>query len=109
MKFLLKKNYHHIVNNMTEQVEQKTRTNVALKYPPRYDVIIFNDDFTPVEFVIKLLVEIFNKNLKSAKDLTLEIHESGSAVAGTTEKNILGKALTSPTGIVTATSLAAGF
>jgi ATP-dependent Clp protease adaptor protein ClpS len=46
-------------------------------------VIIFNDDFTPVEFVIKLLVEIFNKNLKSAKDLTLEIHESGSAVAGT--------------------------
>ena len=68
---------------MTEQVEQKTRTNVALKYPPRYDVIIFNDDFTPVEFVIKLLVEIFNKNLKSAKDLTLEIHESGSAVAGT--------------------------
>ena len=29
---------------MTEQVEQKTRTNVALKYPPRYDVIIFNDD-----------------------------------------------------------------
>ena len=68
---------------MTEQVEQKTRTNVALKYPPRYDVIIFNDDFTPVEFVIKLLVEIFNKNLKSAKDLTLEVHESGSAVAGT--------------------------
>ena len=38
---------------MTEQVEQKTRTNTALKYPPRYDVIIFNDDFTPVEFVIK--------------------------------------------------------
>tara|TARA_B100000902_G_scaffold34893_1_gene41974 strand:- start:63659 stop:63961 length:303 start_codon:yes stop_codon:yes gene_type:complete len=68
---------------MTEQVEQKTRTNVGLKYPPRYDVIIFNDDFTPVEFVIKLLVEIFNKNLKSAKDLTLEVHESGSAVAGT--------------------------
>ena len=30
---------------MTEQVEQKTRTNVALKYPPRYDVIIFNWKF----------------------------------------------------------------
>ena len=54
MNGLQRLSYHHIVDNMTEQVEQKTRTNTALKYPPRYDVIVFNDDFTPVEFVIKL-------------------------------------------------------
>ena len=47
-----------------EAVKQKTA--VELRYPPRYDVIIFNDDYTPVEFVIKLLVEIFNKNVDTA-------------------------------------------
>lgn len=64
-----------------EAVKQKTA--VELRYPPRYDVIIFNDDYTPVEFVIKLLVEIFNKNVDTAKELTMTVHEHGQAVAGT--------------------------
>ena len=68
---------------MTEQVEQKTRTNTALKYRLGMMLLFLMTILIPVEFVIKLLVEIFNKNLKSAKDLTLEVHESGSAVAGT--------------------------
>ena len=64
-----------------EAVKQKTA--VELRYPPRYDVIIFNDDYTPVEFAIKLLVEIFNKNVDTAKELTMTVHEHGQAVAGT--------------------------
>ena len=64
-----------------EAVKQKTA--VELRYPPRYDVIIFNDDYTPVEFLIKLLVEIFNKNVDTAKELTMTVHEHGQAVAGT--------------------------
>ena len=64
-----------------EAVKQKTA--VELRYPPRYDVIIFNDDYTQVEFVIKLLVEIFNKNVDTAKELTMTVHEHGQAVAGT--------------------------
>ena len=64
-----------------EAVKQKTA--VELRYPPRYDVIIFNDDYTPVEFVIKLLVEILNKNVDTAKELTMTVHEHGQAVAGT--------------------------
>ena len=64
-----------------EAVKQKTA--VELRYPPRFDVIIFNDDYTPVEFVIKLLVEIFNKNVDTAKELTMTIHDHGQAVAGT--------------------------
>ena len=64
-----------------EAVKQKTA--VELRYPPRYDVIIFNDEYTPVEFVIKLLVEIFNKSVDTAKELTITVHEHGQAVAGT--------------------------
>ena len=55
---------------------------VILKYPNRFKVIVLNDDYTPMEFVIKLLVEIFHKKLENAKDITLEIHETGQAVVG---------------------------
>ena len=37
---------------------------VVLKYPSRYKVVILNDDYTPMEFVIKLLVEVFHTTLK---------------------------------------------
>jgi|TARA_B100002019_G_scaffold291296_1_gene311086 ATP-dependent Clp protease adaptor protein ClpS len=60
----------------------KTRATTKLEYPNRYNVIIYNDDYTPMEFVIKLLIEVFNKNLKTAKDITMEIHNNTSAVAG---------------------------
>ena len=65
----------------TEQTSTKTTTTVA--YPDRFNVIIFNDDFTPMDFVIQLLIEIFNRNLDEAKDITLTIHEKGQAIAGT--------------------------
>ena len=45
----------------------KTKTSTELRYPSRFNVVIYNDDFTPVEFVITLLIEIFNKNITSAK------------------------------------------
>jgi len=64
------------------QEKVKTRTATELAYPPRFNVVIYNDDYTPMEFVIRLLIEVFNKNLKSAKDLTMEIHNNHSAVAG---------------------------
>jgi len=66
---------------MTQEAT-KTRTKTQLTYPQRFNVIIFNDDFTPMEFVIKLLVEVFNKNVTSAKELTMEVHNNGQAVAG---------------------------
>ena len=64
-----------------EQVE--TRDKVELVYPHRYNVLLLNDDYTPMDFVIQLLIEIFNRNLDEAKDITLTIHEKGQAIAGT--------------------------
>jgi ATP-dependent Clp protease adaptor protein ClpS len=60
----------------------KTKTKSQLGYPPRYNVVIFNDDFTPMEFVIKLLIEVFNKNINTAKEVTMQIHENDTAIAG---------------------------
>ncbi len=65
------------------RAKSKTIQKVELKYPDRFNVIILNDDFTPMDFVIKLLIEVFNKDINQAKDITVQIHEKGKAVAGT--------------------------
>ena len=54
----------------------------ALKRPPLYKVILVNDDFTPMEFVIWSLVTFFSKSEPEANSITLEIHKLGSALAG---------------------------
>jgi ATP-dependent Clp protease adaptor protein ClpS len=63
------------------KTSSSTRTDI--KYPDRFNVIIINDDYTPMEFVIQLLIEVFNKNIEEAKDITIQIHELGKGVAGT--------------------------
>jgi len=60
----------------------KTKESVDISYPSRFKVIIHNDDFTPVEFVIQLLVEIFNKTIDEANDITMLVHTQGSGIAG---------------------------
>lgn len=59
-----------------------TKTRTEIKYPDRFNVIINNDDFTPIEFVIRLLVEVFNRNIEDAKKLTIIVHEEGKAIVG---------------------------
>ena len=70
---------------MSTSTKTKTSTNTRLdiKYPERFNVVVLNDDYTPMEFVIQLLVEVFNKSINQAKDLTLQIHEEGRAIVGT--------------------------
>jgi len=62
--------------------KSKTIQRTQIKYPSRYNVIILNDDYTPMDFVIKLLIEVFNKDINQAKDVTMQIHEKGKAIAG---------------------------
>jgi ATP-dependent Clp protease adaptor protein ClpS len=60
----------------------KTQTSTDIKFPSRYHVMIHNDNFTPMEFVIQLLIEIFNKTIEEAKTVTNEVHTRGKASAG---------------------------
>lgn len=68
---------------MTDTVT-KTRetTKVKIKEPSKYKVIFLNDDLTPMDFVVYVLVKIFNHSESSALSLTLKIHTEGSAIAG---------------------------
>lgn len=65
------------------KTKASSRTKIDLRYPDRFNVVMINDNFTPMEFVIHLLVEIFNKSINEAKDITLTIHEQGRGIAGT--------------------------
>jgi ATP-dependent Clp protease adaptor protein ClpS len=62
------------------KIDEKIKVN--LEEPKLWKVIFLNDDHTPMEFVIDLLTEIFKHDSESAKAITLEVHELGSAVAG---------------------------
>jgi ATP-dependent Clp protease adaptor protein ClpS len=61
-------------------VESKTRTITSLKEPPMFKVIYLNDDRTAVEFVVDSLIEYFQYTPDTAQTITMDIHESGSAI-----------------------------
>jgi len=62
------------------QLRERQRTN--LKEPRRYKVIMYNDDFTTMEFVVMILVQVFLKSQEEAEALMLQVHHSGKAVVG---------------------------
>ncbi len=59
-------------------VETKTRT----KRPPMYKVMLLNDDFTPMEFVVMVLERYFGMNHAQAFEIMLTVHKKGLAVVG---------------------------
>jgi ATP-dependent Clp protease adaptor protein ClpS len=67
---------------MGQQTQNQTRTVTEIKYPDRFNVVLLNDDFTPMEFVIQLLIEVFNTNIEEAKECTVRVHEDGKGIAG---------------------------
>ena len=66
----------------TDVVIDEKITNIV-KEPSKYNVIMLNDDFTPMDFVIDVLEKIYKHSRTSAENITLTIHNEGSAVIGT--------------------------
>ena len=65
-----------------EQSATRERQRTDLKEPRRYKVTIYNDDFTTMEFVVKILVQVFLKSEAEAEALMLQVHYSDKAVVG---------------------------
>lgn len=56
--------------------------------PDQYKVILLNDDFTPFDFVIDLLMSLFRKGEGKATQITMQVHREGQGVAGVYSKEI---------------------
>ena len=59
-----------------------TKEKPELKKPDMYAVVLINDDYTPMEFVIYVLQSVFKKNYEDAKKIMLTIHNEGKGICG---------------------------
>lgn len=67
-------------HNIEEYIE--TLTKPSYKKPSMYKVLMLNDDFTPMDFVVSLLETIFNQSTEDAVAIMLNIHNMGLGVCG---------------------------
>ena len=69
-------------NMEQQQSSYKEKERIDLREPRRFKVTIFNDDFTTMEFVVKILTTVFFKSTMEAEALMMQVHKSESAVIG---------------------------
>ena len=64
------------------------RLTQKVKPPQMYQVVMLNDDYTPMEFVVVVIQEFFNKDLETATQIMLKIHLDGRGVCGVYTKDV---------------------
>ena len=70
----------HSKTETKEKVKSKTRDEVT--EPSMYKVLLFNDDYTTMEFVVEVLIFIFNKSTEEAVNIMLNVHRKGIGICG---------------------------
>ena len=73
---------------METNIVTKQKDKVKIKKPKNYKVVMYNDDYTTMEFVINILVSVFNKKLVEAEKIMLDVHERGKGIAGIYSRDI---------------------
>lgn len=71
--------YHVETEHSTNIIEEK---QPEVKNPPLYKVILLNDDFTPMEFVVEVLKQFFFMNGEKAVQVMMEVHTKGKGICG---------------------------
>ncbi|MBA3008775.1 MAG: ATP-dependent Clp protease adaptor ClpS [Desulfobacula sp.] len=66
--------------------DSTTQTGISSKskegHPPMYKVLLHNDNYTTIEFVVEILVNVFGKSLEKANQIMLNVHNKGREVCG---------------------------
>lgn len=65
-----------------------TEHDQATKAPELYNVVMLNDDYTSMEFVVMILEQVFNKSVDEATKIMLEVHQKGAGLAGVYTKEV---------------------
>ena len=74
-------NENNIKNELDKGVLLETKSKT--KKPSMYNVLLLNDDYTPMEFVVLILENVFNKKQEEAKQIMLHVHKNGIGLCGT--------------------------
>ncbi|WP_456457815.1 ATP-dependent Clp protease adaptor ClpS [Nitratifractor sp.] len=61
---------------------EEIENEIEVREPPLYRVILHNDDYTTMEFVVEVLMTIFHKNRDEAEEIMWTVHERGKAICG---------------------------
>ncbi len=64
------------------------KTRPKLKKPPLFKVVLINDDYTPMEFVVHILESIFQHNREKATQIMLHVHKLGKGVCGVYTRDV---------------------
>jgi ATP-dependent Clp protease adaptor protein ClpS len=75
-------------NDHQEYQEGDVATEIQTTKPPFYAVVLFNDDYTPMEFVIHVLQQYFGLDLDRATEVMLSVHYEGKGVAAVYPRDI---------------------
>ena len=82
VRMLLKSwNILRMTNNVASNKTQ-TLTKDKLKRPSMYEVILLNDDYTPMEFVVDVLMKYFGKDINQANEVMMHVHRNGTGLCG---------------------------
>ena len=75
-------------NDDDSDISVITETRPKTKRPPLYKVMLLNDDYTPMEFVVLLLMKFFAMNQEQAEQIMLHVHTKGVGVCGVYPREI---------------------
>lgn len=67
---------------MGSNLEHELADKVILKYPKKYKVYILNDDYTSMDFVVDILMNVFHKSYEQAEKIMLEVHKTERGLCG---------------------------
>lgn len=70
-----------MTNNETTNKSQ-TLLKDRIKRPSMYEVILLNDDYTPMEFVVDVLMKYFSKDMNQANEVMMHVHRNGTGLCG---------------------------
>jgi len=71
-----------------QQTQKETSVDIALSEPKKYQVVLVNDDYTPMAFVVEVLEHFFHVNEAVAVQIMMKVHTEGRAVCGVYSKDV---------------------
>lgn len=69
-------------------VDLKDKEKIRVQKPKKYKVIFHNDDYTPMDFVVILLAQVFRRSIDDSFNIMMAVHEKGKGIAGVYSKEI---------------------